>query len=167
MGNCRRLRGWAQSARRTYVGSHAKDFATDVERNLAPEAAIPIEPGRAPPSFVKGFESEGASLIRGVRFIDQDNIFPSASPSNFVMSRRVQLRSRLCFWIRRHWSLLLRTSVAVIRPATRAAAPPRRRNVAEELGAFVVFLIGEVAHDEGRWAGLVEAPHELSATRTE
>jgi len=52
-------------------------------------AAIPIKLGSPPPSFASGFNSEGDfARIPGAHLIDQDNIFPSASPSYFVTARR-------------------------------------------------------------------------------
>lgn len=74
---------WSLDGKWLYVSLRSFPF------NSRKTAAIPISPGNAPPSFVKGFESEADfARIPGVRLIDQENIFPSASPSYFVTSRR-------------------------------------------------------------------------------
>jgi hypothetical protein len=52
-------------------------------------AVIPIKPGSAPPSFTSGFNSEGDfARIPRADLIDQENVFPGASPDYFVTARR-------------------------------------------------------------------------------
>lgn len=74
---------WSPDGRWLYVSLRA--FPFDSRKT----AAIPVKPGAAPPSFVKGFDSEADfARIPGVRLIDQENLSPGVSPDFFVTSRR-------------------------------------------------------------------------------
>ena len=74
---------WSPDGKWVYVALRA--FLFDSRKT----AAIPIQPGMPPPSFVKGFDSEADfARIPGVRVLNQDNLSPGTSPGFFVWSRR-------------------------------------------------------------------------------
>jgi eukaryotic-like serine/threonine-protein kinase len=77
------LLSWSRDGKWVYVSLRQFPFGS------AKTVAIPITPGAAPPTFTKGFVSEGDfAQIPGARLIDQDNISPGASPNYFASARR-------------------------------------------------------------------------------
>ena len=77
------LISWSPGGKWIYVPMRSFTFGS------LKTAVIPIKPGSAPPSFTSGFNSEGDfARIPRAHLIDQENVFPSASPDYFVTARR-------------------------------------------------------------------------------
>jgi len=77
------LISWSPDGQWIYVPLRSFTFGS------AKTAAIPVKPGAPLPSFTRGFDSEADfARIPGAVLIDQDNVFPSASPDYFVTARR-------------------------------------------------------------------------------